>query len=162
MGLASPPIYFPSLILAPIARKLAEFRVRSDGRKMPKRFSALSRYPTLTLNERQHVMDRDPQTGLGIAPEHARNTVDAVYRSDSRHVLATLIRLLGDFDVAEEALHDAFRAALEQWPRDGVPANPRAWLVSTGRFKAIDAIRRRSPIHAVAGRYRQATRGGHR
>ena len=89
-------------------------------------------------------MDRDPQTGLGIAPEHARNMVDAVYRSDSRHVLATLIRLLGDFDVAEEALHDAFRAALEQWPRDGVPVNPRAWLVSTGRFKAIEAIRRQT------------------
>jgi len=87
-------------------------------------------------------MDRNPQDGLGTAAEHARNTVDAVYRSDSRHVLATLIRLLGDFDVAEEALHDAFRAALEQWPHDGVPANPRAWLVSTGRFKAIDAIRR--------------------
>ena len=87
-------------------------------------------------------MDRNPRDGLGTAAEHARNTVDAVYRSDSRHVLATLIRLLGDFDVAEEALHDAFRAALEQWPHDGVPANPRAWLVSTGRFKAIDAIRR--------------------
>ena len=87
-------------------------------------------------------MDRNPQTGLRTAAEHARNTAEAVYRSDSRHVLATLIRLLGDFDIAEEALHDAFRAALEQWPRDGVPANPRAWLVSTGRFKAIDAIRR--------------------
>jgi RNA polymerase sigma-70 factor (ECF subfamily) len=87
-------------------------------------------------------MDRNPQTGLRTAAEHARNTAEAVYRSDSRHVLATLIRLLGDFDLAEEALHDAFRAALEQWPRDGVPANPRAWLVSTGRFKAIDAIRR--------------------
>jgi len=71
-------------------------------------------------------------------------TVDAVYRSDSRRVFATLVRLLGDFDIAEEALHDAFRAALEQWPRDGVPGNPRAWLVSTGRFKAIDGIRRRS------------------
>jgi RNA polymerase sigma-70 factor, ECF subfamily len=89
-------------------------------------------------------MDRSPQPGLETAAENARNTVDAVYRSDSRHVLATLIRLLGDFDIAEEALHDAFRAALEQWPRDGVPANPRAWLVSTGRFKAIDAIRRRT------------------
>ena len=71
-------------------------------------------------------------------------TVNAVYLSDSRRVLATLIRLLGDFDVAEEALHDAFRAALEQWPRDGVPANPRAWLVSAGRFKAIDSLRRRA------------------
>ena len=90
------------------------------------------------------MVDSNPKADGGIAAEQARNTVDAVYRSDSRHVLATLIRLLGDFDIAEEALHDAFRAALEQWPRDGVPANPRAWLVSTGRFKAIDAIRRRS------------------
>ena len=89
-------------------------------------------------------MDSNPKTDGGGVAEHARNTVDAVYRSDSRHVLATLIRLLGDFDIAEEALHDAFRAALEQWPRDGVPANPRAWLVSTGRFKAIDGIRRRT------------------
>ena len=74
----------------------------------------------------------------------ARAAVDAVYRADSRRVLATLIRLLGDFDLAEEALHDAFTAALEHWPREGVPANPRAWLVSTGRFKAIDGIRRRA------------------
>src|SRR5512144_2889287 len=71
-------------------------------------------------------------------------TLDAVYRSESRRVFATLVRLLGDFDVAEEALHDAFRAALEQWPREGVPANPRAWLVSAGRFKAIDGLRRRA------------------
>jgi RNA polymerase sigma-70 factor (ECF subfamily) len=78
------------------------------------------------------------------ATDHVRETVNAVYLSDSRRVLATLIRLLGDFEVAEEALHDAFRAALEQWPRDGVPANPRAWLVSAGRFKAIDGIRRRA------------------
>jgi RNA polymerase sigma-70 factor (ECF subfamily) len=69
-------------------------------------------------------------------------TLEAVYRTESRRVLATLIRLLGDFDLAEEALHDAFRAALEQWPQDGVPANPRAWLVSAGRFKAIDNRRR--------------------
>jgi len=69
-------------------------------------------------------------------------TVTTVYESESRRVLATLIRLLGDFDTAEEALHDAFRAALEQWPRDGVPKNPRAWLVSAGRFKAIDSMRR--------------------
>ena len=76
----------------------------------------------------------------------ARETVDTVYRTESRAVLATLIRLLGDFDLAEEALHEAFKAALEQWPSDGVPAKPRAWLVSTGRFKAIDAIRRRSRL----------------
>src|SRR5688572_31544102 len=74
--------------------------------------------------------------------------VDAVYRADSRRVLATLIRLLGDFDRAEEAMHDAFAAAVEQWPREGLPDNPSAWLVSTGRFKAIDAIRRRARFHA--------------
>ncbi len=84
----------------------------------------------------------------GDAAERAREVVEAVYRSDSRRVLATLIRLLGDFNVAEEALHDAFTAAVEQWPRDGVPANPRAWLVSTGRFKAIDAMRRRARFDA--------------
>ncbi|MGH7603071.1 MAG: RNA polymerase sigma factor [Gemmatimonadaceae bacterium] len=70
------------------------------------------------------------------------DSVDAIYRSDSRQVLATLIRLLGDFDLAEEAMHDAFAAAVEQWPRGGLPKNPRAWLISTGRFKAIDRLRR--------------------
>jgi RNA polymerase sigma-70 factor (ECF subfamily) len=71
-------------------------------------------------------------------------TIQQIYRAESRRVFATLVRLLGDFDLAEEALHDAFRAALEQWPSEGLPDNPRAWLVSTGRFKAIDAIRRRA------------------
>jgi RNA polymerase sigma-70 factor (ECF subfamily) len=78
------------------------------------------------------------------APVSALTAVDTVYRAESRRVLATLIRLLGSFDIAEEALHDAFAAAVEQWPREGVPANPRAWLVSAGRFKAIDKIRRRA------------------
>jgi RNA polymerase sigma-70 factor (ECF subfamily) len=81
--------------------------------------------------------------------ERMREIVGAVYRAESRRVLATLIRLLGDFDLAEEALHDAFRAALEQWPHEGVPANPRAWLVSAGRFKAIDSIRRRARFEAL-------------
>lgn len=76
--------------------------------------------------------------------ETARTTLDSVYRAESRRVLATLIRLLGDFDRAEEAMHDAFAAALDQWPRDGVPDNPRAWLVSAGRFKTIDRLRRRA------------------
>ena len=75
---------------------------------------------------------------------HVREIVDRTYRDDSRRVLATLIRLLGDFDVAEEALQDAFVAAIERWPVDGVPANPRTWLVSAGRFKAIDQLRRRA------------------
>jgi len=73
-----------------------------------------------------------------------RETVELVYQSESRRVLATLIRLLGDFDLAEEALQDAFTAALAQWPREGLPDNPRSWLISVGRFKAIDALRRLS------------------
>ncbi len=91
------------------------------------------------------------------APTQVRDLVDAVYRSESRQVLATLIRLLGDFDAAEEALHDAFAVAVEQWARDGVPANPRAWLVSTGRFKAIDGMRRRARFDASLHGTRQAT-----
>ncbi|HVL37548.1 MAG TPA: RNA polymerase sigma factor, partial [Burkholderiales bacterium] len=71
-------------------------------------------------------------------------TLEALYRDESRRVYATLVRLLGDLELAEEALHEAFRAALEQWPREGVPANPRAWLVSAGRFKAIDSLRRQA------------------
>ena len=84
------------------------------------------------------------------APE-LRERIDSLYRSESRKVLATLIRLLGDFDLAEEALQDAFVAAVERWPRDGPPANPRAWLISTGRFKAIDRLRRRSRFDRMLG-----------
>src|SRR5262245_62710422 len=82
-------------------------------------------------------------------PELTGTFFEELYRTESRAVLATLIRLLGDFDLAEEALHEAFRAALEQWPRQGVPANRRAWLVSAGRFKAIDGIRRRSRFETL-------------
>jgi hypothetical protein len=96
-----------------------------------------------------HLMENDTLDEAKIPmaekiAERIRIRVDAVYRAESRRVFATLIRRLGDFDLAEEALHDAFRAALEQWPRDGEPANPRAWLTSVGRFKAIDRIRRRA------------------
>ncbi len=80
-----------------------------------------------------------------------REAVDDLYRSQSRRVLATLIRVLGDFDLAEEAMHEAFAAAVEQWEREGMPANPRAWLVSAGRFKAIDAMRRRARFDASLG-----------
>jgi len=86
---------------------------------------------------------------ITIDSGHTHATVEAIYREESRRVFATLIRLLGDFELAEEALHDAFRAALEQWPRDGIPANPRAWLVSAGRFKAIDSIRRQARFTAL-------------
>ena len=91
-------------------------------------------------------------------------TLNEVYRSESRRVLATLIRLLGDFDLAEDALQEAFRAAVEQWPREGIPANPRAWLVSAGRFKTIDALRRRGRFDALmeelAERLDDRTSGG--
>jgi RNA polymerase sigma-70 factor, ECF subfamily len=82
------------------------------------------------------------------SPQDLRETIDSLYRTDSRRVLATLIRLLGDFDLAEQALHDAFTIAIERWPVEGLPTNPRAWLVSVGRFKAIDSIRRRARFDA--------------
>jgi RNA polymerase sigma-70 factor (ECF subfamily) len=80
---------------------------------------------------------------------HVRDKVDTIYRSESRRVLATLIRLLGDFDLAEEGLHDAFTAAVEQWGEKGIPANPRTWLISTGRFKAIDRLRRNEKFESA-------------
>jgi RNA polymerase sigma-70 factor, ECF subfamily len=83
------------------------------------------------------------------ADTRVRELIEALYRSDSRRVLATLIRLLGGFDAAEEAMHDAFTAALDSWPGDGVPENPRAWLISTGRFKAIDRLRRGARFDAA-------------
>ena len=94
---------------------------------------------------------------MPVIPSEARDLlltaqVDELYRTESRRVLATLIRLLGDFDLAEEALHDAFMAALERWPNEGIPRNPRAWLVSTGRFKAIDRVRRRASFDAAVSR----------
>jgi RNA polymerase sigma-70 factor (ECF subfamily) len=86
-----------------------------------------------------------------VAAEQVRGTLDHLYRCESRRILASLIRLLGDFDLAEEAMQDAFAVALERWPRESVPANPRAWLVSTGRFKAIDGLRRRARFKASLG-----------
>ncbi|MGE0386991.1 MAG: RNA polymerase sigma factor [Gammaproteobacteria bacterium] len=82
--------------------------------------------------------------------ESTHTTIEAIYREHARRVFATLVRLLGDFDLAEEGLHEAFRAALEQWPHEGVPGNPRAWLVSAGRFKAVDALRRRARFEPLA------------
>ncbi len=95
-----------------------------------------------------------PEAGNAVAefPADLRATVEGVYRAESRRVYATLVRLVRDFDLAEEALHEAFAAAIERWGREGVPDNPRAWLVSTGRFKAIDALRRRG---ALTGRQRE-------
>ncbi len=94
-----------------------------------------------------------PERGRPTPTDHVGNgptlaEIDILYRTQSRRVLATLIRLLGDFELAEEALHDAFIAAVQQWPRDGLPSNPRAWLVSAGRFKAIDGLRRRARFDA--------------
>ena len=88
---------------------------------------------------------------MSVSTVNLQATIDDIYRTDSRRVFATLVRLLGDFDLAEEALHDAFASALKQWPTEGVPENPRAWLVSTGRFKAIDSMRRRARFDASLG-----------
>src|SRR3954471_24683620 len=84
-----------------------------------------------------------------------REKIDAVYRAESRRVVGTLVRLLRALDLAEEPLHEAFRAALEQWPAQGLPDNPRAWLVSAGRFKAIDAIRRRARLDPLGEEHAQ-------
>ena len=93
---------------------------------------------------------------------YARDTVEAVYRSDSRRVLATLIRLLGDFDLAEEALHDAFATAVEQWAERGIPENPRTWLISTGRFKAIDRLRKGARFESADGQALERLEAGRR
>jgi RNA polymerase sigma-70 factor (ECF subfamily) len=98
--------------------------------------------------EVQDVLALQSEVAQAISQEIKKVFFDEMYRCESRRVLATLIRLLGDFDVAEEALQEAFAAAVQQWPRDGVPPNPRAWLVSTGRFKGIDAVRRRARLDA--------------
>jgi RNA polymerase sigma-70 factor (ECF subfamily) len=97
---------------------------------------------------------------LESAVEQVRENLDAIYRAESGRIRATLIRLLGDFDLAEDAVHDAFAAALERWPQDGVPANPRAWLVSTGRFKAVDALRRRARFDASQERIAEQLEAG--
>src|SRR6516162_6031663 len=86
---------------------------------------------------------------LTPVPEPLRRTIDTLYRSESGRVLATLVRLLGDLDLAEESMHEAFAAALESWPQTGIPDNPRPWLISTARFKAIDGIRRRARFDAA-------------
>src|SRR4249920_2133222 len=109
------------------------------------------RHPDQYLR-RSHELQPAAAEGAPMSEDmgaRAREMAETIYRSESRRVFATLVRLLGDFDLAEEGLHDAFRAALEQWPRDGVPANPRAWPVSAGRFKAIDGIRRQARFVAI-------------
>src|SRR5580693_8146339 len=83
------------------------------------------------------------------SPATIRERIDELYRSESRRVFASLVRLLNDFDVADDAMHEAFASAVEIWQRDGVPANPRAWLISTGRFKAINALRRQGRLKAL-------------
>jgi RNA polymerase sigma-70 factor, ECF subfamily len=108
---------------------------------MPKEMSTPS---TMEFDEPTTLNTRGPSRMNTPSPEQARDTLEVVYRNESRRVLATLIRLLGDFEVAEDALQNAVVTAMEQWPREGVPQNPRAWLISVGRFKAIDHLRRRA------------------
>src|SRR3954449_8753383 len=87
-------------------------------------------------------------TRLSRVPEQLSKTIENLYRSESGRILATLVRLLGDLDLAEEAMHEAFAAALETWPQTGLPDKPRPWLISAGRFKAIDGMRRRERFNA--------------
>ena len=115
------------------------FPPRLTSRRRASKFNDMVRSDAGTLDAAKLVSAAGDAGRLA-----AREAAQALYRSESRRIFATLVRLLGDFDLAEEALHDGFRAALEQWPAHGVPANPRAWLVSAGRFKAIDGIRRRA------------------
>lgn len=102
----------------------------------------------VSCGQNKQSFNLQPGLRLKTASEQVRQTLDSLYRAESGRILATLIRLLGDFDLAEDAVHDAFATALERWSLDGVPANPRAWLISTGRFKAIDALRRRTRFDA--------------
>jgi len=121
-------------------------RLTHDSLRMPKRFrEARMDDRKVSLGEPQQSLPEVPAGAAGMVVEQ----LEVIYRTESRRMFATLIRLLGDFDLADEALHDAFRVALEQWPREGMPANPRAWLVSTGRFKAIDGLRRRARFDSV-------------
>ena len=101
------------------------------------------------MSERSTERSTDPASVH--ATERVRELLDSLYRVDSGRILATLIRLLGDFDLAEEAMHEAFAAALSVWPKSGVPGNPRPWLISTARFKAIDTLRRRARFDASQG-----------
>src|ERR1700731_4520721 len=94
----------------------------------------------------EHVMSERAMSRPST--DQIRELLDSLYRVDSGRILATLIRLLGDFDLAEEAMHEAFATALSLWPRSGVPDNPRPWLISTARFKAIDTLRRRARLDA--------------
>src|SRR5512140_1257265 len=89
--------------------------------------------------------------------DRVRARVDVIYRTESRRAFATLVRLLGDFDLAEEALHEAFTAALEQWPREGIPDNPRAWLITAARFRGIDAVRRRRRLDSATAELHNVT-----
>jgi RNA polymerase sigma-70 factor (ECF subfamily) len=102
----------------------------------------------VSCGQNKQLFNLQPGRRLKTASEQVRRTLDSLYRAESGRILATLIRLLGDFDLAEDAVHDAFATALERWPLEGVPANPRAWLISTGRFKAIDTLRRRARFDA--------------
>src|SRR5580698_4170488 len=128
-----------------------------------------SRLPLLTLcvlrrvvscGQNKQSFNLQPGLRLKTSSEQVRQTLDSLYRAESGRILATLIRLLGDFDLAEDAVHDAFATALERWPLDGVPANPRAWLISTGRFKAIDALRRRARFDASQEKIAQQLEAG--
>src|SRR5580658_3175790 len=115
---------------------------------MPFAFAKLIRgswFAKVVIISERVISERSPEQ----KHEQIRELLDSLYRVDSGRILATLIRLLGDFDLAEEAMHEAFAAALSLWPSSGVPGNPRPWLISTARFKAIDTLRRRARLERI-------------
>jgi RNA polymerase sigma factor (sigma-70 family) len=142
--LGSEPLLTGDLILTEVLRGFARDQ---DFQRARIRFAAL---PCIQIGGEAIALQAARNCrNLRARGISVRGTIDALYREESRRVLATLIRLLGDFDLAEEALHDAFRAAIEQWPTEGVPDNPRAWLVTTGRFKGIDRMRKRRRLDVL-------------
>jgi RNA polymerase sigma-70 factor (ECF subfamily) len=143
---------FLETIIAPFANPTPQGDVGRLCQRSTAHHSVVGRFES---DPRLRAMDTTKGADLQCVPRdeepgaaQIREAIDAVYRAESRRILATLIRLLGDFDLAEDALHDAFRAALDKWPKEGVPGNPRSWLISAGRFKALDALRRRARFDA--------------
>ena len=129
----------------------------SESNQVKSRSLNRSRYGPRTRSSWREQINMNLDASVTI-----RDRIDDLYRSDSRRVFASLVRLLNDFDLADDAMHEAFAAAVEIWQRDGVPANPRAWLISTGKFKAINALRRQGRLKATSARNRFASRRGGR
>jgi RNA polymerase sigma-70 factor (ECF subfamily) len=164
----------PISAFATFARSFAPFAVKPTSRSSRAHQSEVREPIPPTKGQMAFILNTSSKISLCLpahlantlppmsesASEQVREKLEAIYRAESGRIRATLIRLLGDFDLAEDAVQDAFAAALERWPRDGVPDNPRAWLVSTGRFGAIDALRRRARFDAAQDKIAEQLEAG--